>query len=461
MRRLAAALLVLTACTAGDGPGVGSPRFPEAAPPPADVSPEPADPVIVPVVTSETGPSSATDGAFLEGMRVAEAEVNEAGGILGRPLELQPVDDAGDPATAASLVASAVATAPPAMFAIGPPSSVADARAEIEAAGVPVFLLGGDLYTPRQLFRLAFQTSVPLRWQARVIAHYLVGDRRYQRVVLLVEAGPLEGPALETFNAAMAEEGSALAAAATIPAGGPGDAFPGVPPLDPAPVLTAAQGAEAVVFVGSAETAAAVSQAVATLPDPPQLALSSEALHETFATGHTPAPGTVVCYPYTWSGWADVLPQVHDFRESFAEQTSHVPAGLYQEGYDAVRAFADALPRTEGRGGHALVTALEGFREQTYSATPILLGPDDHVLAEQSHLGLFAVAAEPPTAPEASAIVPWRPIIRTFTTDGEKVNFADDDKKVFFPFWTLKRPTPKYWRSPWGIVTRPREDPLH
>ncbi|MGH2686664.1 MAG: hypothetical protein ACRDJP_14460, partial [Actinomycetota bacterium] len=103
----------------------------------------------------------------------------------------------------------------------------------------------------------------------------------------------------------------------------------------------------------------------------------------------------------------------------------------------------------------------ETFREQTYSSVPVRLGPDDHVFAEQSHLGLFAVA-DPAGAPEGEAFgpVPWRPILRTFTTDGEKVNFLDRDKKIFFPFWHKKRPTPKYPRSEYGIVSRP-SDPVH
>jgi hypothetical protein len=40
------------------------------------------------------------------------------------------------------------------------------------------------------------------------------------------------------------------------------------------------------------------------------------------------------------------------------------------------------------------------------------------------------------------------------------MNFLDRDKKIFFPFWQPKRPTPKYWRSLYGIVSRP-SDPLH
>jgi hypothetical protein len=156
-----------------------------------------------------------------------------------------------------------------------------------------------------------------------------------------------------------------------------------------------------------------------------------------------------------------MLPRVHSFRERFAATMGRYPGALEQEGYDAMMALAAALVRSEGEGGDRLVQELEAFREETYASVPVRLGPDDHVLAEQSHLGLFAVEAPGVEAPgEAIGDVPWRPILRTFTTDGEKMNFLDRDKRVFFPFWHPKRPTPKYWRAGYGIVSR-SSDPLH
>jgi hypothetical protein len=172
-------------------------------------------------------------------------------------------------------------------------------------------------------------------------------------------------------------------------------------------------------------------------------------------------PGSVVCLPYTWAGWADMIPRVHRFRVRFERATGRPPAGFEQEGYDAVRAVDEALDRTGGAGGEPLVAALETFRDETYSSLPIRLGPDDHVLAEESQLGLFAVTGAPVPAGEAQGAVPWRPLMRTFTTDGQKVNLLDPDKKVFFPGWGRRKPSPRYWKSEFGIVTRPDEDPLH
>jgi len=51
--------------------------------------------------------------------------------------------------------------------------------------------------------------------------------------------------------------------------------------------------------------------------------------------------------------------------------------------------------------------------------------------------------------------------MRTFTTDGQKVNLLNADKKVFFPGWRRLKPSPRYWKSEFGIVSRPDEDLLH
>lgn len=391
MRRAALAAAALVAsCTPADHAPPPTPGPTEAS----SASPSPTS-VAVPVVAADGEPS-------VDGMRLA---VEETG------IRLEVVDPGGDPAAA---LRDTVSSRPPAVLVSGLAEAVAAARPEIVAAGVPVILIGGDLYSDRRLFRYAFQVSVPLRWQARVLAHYLVTDRRHESIAVV---GEVDGAA-----AALAEEG--------------------VSPTEDV------QSADAVLALAAAPGGQAG----------PQLAVSAGALG-------SPAPlppGTVACGPYTWAGWAEPIPRVARFRRRFAERFGREPGLQEQEGYEAVRAVEDALAATGGRGGDALVRALERFREETYSSTPIRLGPDDHVLAEESHLGLFAVAAPDGRAPgEDLEPVPWRPVMRTFTTNGKRVNLAERDVRVFFPRWRPMRPRPNYWRSEYGIVTRPDEDRLH
>ena len=380
-------LLLLGACTEGEG-GAG----PRPGPGPT-VTPSPVG-TVLPVILDE-----GVHHSYLEGMELAADQV-------GVSLDVRP------PADPLDALRQVLTGGPPAVFVVGSAHAVADARPEIEAAGVPVILLGGDLYTDRALFRLAFQASIPHRWQARVLARYLVVDRGHDSIAVLDDA---------TLGAeALAEEGTS-----------------------PAETLL---GADAVLAL----------RPVSHARDGGQLAAVNEAvLNRNLPTG------AVVCLPYTWAGWADMIPRVHRFRERFEAAYGHPPAGFEQEGYDAVRAVAEALQRTGGAGGERLVRALEGFRDETYSSVPVRLGPDDHVLAEESQLGVFAVTDQPLTPGEAQGAVPWRPVMRTFTTNGERVNLLDRDRKVFFPNWHRRKPSPNYWKSRFGIVTRSHEDPLH
>jgi ABC-type branched-subunit amino acid transport system substrate-binding protein len=434
-RSTAAILLLLLSCTeqavtpqpkASETP-VASPTESAQPPPRATIR-----------LVSDDDPSL---GAYAEGVRFAVDEVAARGELDLRLLQAPSVD-------------AALSLNPAAVVSLGNAPAIVEGRSAIEAARIPVILMGGDLYTPRSLFRYAFQTSVPYRWQAGVIAKYLVVDRGYEGIAIVNEAG-VTGASHDEMTAALAEEGAAgTSLLVTI--------GPEATARDAAQAAAEAE-VEAVFFHGTTAVAAALSRELGRLANPPQLALSADALDVSFVTKNRPLPGTVACYTYAWSGWADMLPRVRDFRERFSSAVAHYPASLEQEGYDAVMAIADALVRTGGEGGDRLVQELETFRDETYASVPVRLGPDDHVFAEQSHLGLFAVeepldAALPP--PETSSLVPWRPILRTFTTDGEKVNFLDRDKKIFFPFWEKKRPTPKYWRAEYGIVSR-SSDPLH
>lgn len=433
MRRLTAlGVLLLLSCTGEPSPPPSNGETPVPSPT-QHVQPPPSATIRF-VADDDPGLAS-----YIEGMRFAASEVTAEG-----ELDLEMLQ--------APSVKGALSLDPEAVLVVGDAGSVAEARPAIEEARIPVILMGGDLYSPRLLFRYAFQTNIPYRWQAQVLAHYAVADREYPSIAQIVDTG-----LGDATNNAIAEEiggeGGDISLVAAIDDQASADRIAN-------DILQA--GMDTAIFLGATDKAALLSRALSGLPDPPQLLLSAEALDASFAS-HIPRPGTAACYTYTWSGWAEMLPRVHEFRDRFTASFEHFPASLEQEGYDAVMSLAEALTRTGGEGGDRLVEELEKFREETYSSVPVRLGPDDHVLAEQSHLGLFAIEEPmdgglPP--PEASSLIEWRPIIRTFTTDGEKVNFLDRDKRIFFPFWRPKRPTPKYWRSEYGIVSRP-SDPLH
>jgi hypothetical protein len=97
----------------------------------------------------------------------------------------------------------------------------------------------------------------------------------------------------------------------------------------------------------------------------------------------------------------------------------------------------------------------------TFSSLPVALGPDDHLFLSDRQLGLFAVEASGTrTEPWVPDWAPWRPVMRTFTANGERTTVLDQDKRIFFPGWRPPQPAPDFWTSRYGITTR-RRDPLH
>jgi ABC-type branched-subunit amino acid transport system substrate-binding protein len=403
---LAVAATVAAACT--DGNRSTTSGTPSPSPVPTTPSPAPAIDVALVVAEDRSG--------YLDGIETGVRQVNAAGGIDGVPLRMITAD------TPEKVAEPDV----PAGIVVGDGGVVVRSRPEIEAAGDPVIVIGDDLYSRRQLYRQVFQANVPDLWQARALARLLVRDLGLRNLLLLTtdrETGA-------AYVAGFAEEGATLE----------GLRLP-----------SAVSAADAVIMPDPAERVEVVIERIAEMRDPPLLALSAEGL----GIEATLPPGTVAPYHYAWSGWAEPIPRVERFRRRFERMHGRSPEALEQEGYDAIRILAEALRRTDGRGGEELIRALEAVRDEDYSSLPLRLGPDDHVLLPQGQLGAFAVARPGTEAPgEALADAnPWRPVMRTFTYNGERVTIVRRDLRVFFPRWRYPAPAPEFGGSRLGITS--------
>jgi branched-chain amino acid transport system substrate-binding protein len=417
-------------------------------------TPGPAAPIVLDVVAATEEPTSIegdNDRSYLDGMNLAIQDVNGAGGVGGRPLSLSLHDDLGQRDIATQML-NDLAGSSTAILYVGPGTALTDARASIEAAGVPVVLLEGDVYSSQGMFRQVFQTTIPWVWQANVIARYVVTDRKAKDIVF-IGTGPEAPGAGDAMAAALEYWGGHLAASFDDSS------------RDPSTGLTAAL-----------DRAASADWAVAFGPPVEVLGLVNAIGEAEFGGGHagitssssllvsSPAlsahPGWSSCYTYTWSGWAEPIGRVGRFIEGFQAMFGDAPVGLEQEGYDAVRVLVHALKATGGVGGAKLTSALEDVKNLAFSSFPVDLGPDDHLFLPRDELGLFAMPGVKEKLDPWQVAGGWRPVMRTFTTDGSRDNILDRDRKVFFPSWKKDQPGPYYWESRYGIVSGP-SDPLH
>lgn len=148
--RVAAAIGPLIALATGCGE---SPVTPAAVPPVVSpVAPEP-EPIVIAATYSETGRHQKNGTELAIGYRLAVEMLNENGGIRGREVRLELVDDESDPATAAQHYSDFV-TSDAVDAILGPYSSpITEAVMEVtEAAGWPM---------------VAALASAPQLWQGR------------------------------------------------------------------------------------------------------------------------------------------------------------------------------------------------------------------------------------------------------------------------------------------------------
>src|SRR6266536_1926415 len=376
---LLALLLLAGACT-----GSSARIVPSASPAPLQPTASPslsAGPplyldVVAATVASRDGPDAANDQTYLDGMRLAVQALDDKGGVGGRPLQLRLHDDGGDLDRSTKAIGSLLDSGATAILYVGPGPALSPLRERFAQAGTPVVLLGGDLYTSRRMFPQVFQTTIPWEWKAKVIAKYLVTDRKAKDVVF-VGSGPEASAAAASTGRWLEYWGGSLAGSYLTPPAGVS------PPSKPA------WDADAAIVFGTpydahAEAASLVSGHA------PRLS-GGESLLAPGAGFDQPPAGTTACYPYTWAGWAQPIRRVRAFMASFEAFAGPPPNGLEQEGYDAIQALAYALDRDGLRGGRALVSALEGIHDAVFSGFPIDLGPDDHLFLPRDELGLFAV----------------------------------------------------------------------
>jgi branched-chain amino acid transport system substrate-binding protein len=101
------------------------------------------EPIRIGVTVMQSGANTALGQDFTEGTTMAVEEINARGGVLGRPLRLYYVDDAGDPATAINAVGKLIDLDKVSAI-IGPSSSgvVLAVMPIVDRSGIPMLITG-------------------------------------------------------------------------------------------------------------------------------------------------------------------------------------------------------------------------------------------------------------------------------------------------------------------------------
>jgi branched-chain amino acid transport system substrate-binding protein len=160
-----------------------------------------SEPIKVGAVFSETGGLRSIGSPGLAGMRLAAAEINAGGGLLGRRVQLVSADSRSRPAAVARAVRRLIES--DRVVALGGlnDSTLALAAGPVaQRAGIPFVTSGATLPSlPRRVGDMFFMAAYGDDAQARAVADFARTDLRARSAVLLVDRGSDFTRALATF----------------------------------------------------------------------------------------------------------------------------------------------------------------------------------------------------------------------------------------------------------------------
>src|SRR5262245_38559008 len=148
------------------------------------------EPITVLAPFNLTGPTAVLGAPCYKGVALAVEELNAAGGVLGRPIELIPIDTASEASRTTGELESAVERYPNATAGIGYTDSTyaLDAGRVFQKAGIPFITPGAtapDL--PRQVGSGMFLAAYGDDAQALAMAKYAWNELKLRHVALWVD----------------------------------------------------------------------------------------------------------------------------------------------------------------------------------------------------------------------------------------------------------------------------------
>ena len=465
--------LLAAACDAGGGTRSGDllQRSPAA-------SPTSTETLVISLVATSSGEGAWKGDSAFRGADLAVQQLNRGRRDNEAVIELVTLDDAGDAREATELVAAQAATGRTlGVVYAGPPEGLPPAEPALAEAGIPALLLFGDLYGARLLSEHVFQVSPSYIWEARRLVRYLLTDRRYRTIGALTSDSLSGQVARRSLTESLAGSGRRLAAAELMSEDGDLDrslsalkrrkveaiVVEGAPAFGQAVIARLEEQGHGYRGTPSARIASADKRAKGRKNARawrPQI-LGFDGILGRVPSGEELPPGTVAADTYARGAHYLPVPSFESFREAYVNWWESEPLEWERRAYEAVMMIGWAARQGATDGDLAL--SLETLREKRFGGLDVTLGPDDHTTVDETSVGLWVVPRRG-AAPEIADLpdeLPWVPLGRGFSIDGEETDIHSKDWKYFFPGSPRPQgPAPKLRKALFG-VTSPRSDPIH
>lgn len=469
--------MLLVACDGSDG-GDGNADLPLRIP----ASPTTSSGPVIGLVGTMSGEEGWRGSHAYEGVHVAIQVLNRKRADA-EPFSLVGSDDGGDAERALELIEElAGSERTVGIIYAGPPEGMARAEGVLAEAGIPALMVYDDLYSARLLRPHLFQVSPPLLWQARRLASYLLEDRRYERVGVLVEDTLMGETASSSMRSAMADEDDRPVVALTYPKGDE-DLTEELERLRDRDV-------EAIVFHGTPKAGEVLFDELAAMgstyrdTDSARTSSASKKLLKQRrkrgtanewrphvaafdlmmgpAVGDEAPPGTVIAETYSRGAFYLPVPDFEEFHKNFVAWWDDEPLGWQRRAYEATLLVGWAV----GRSGpdDDIAERLEELRSERFGGIDVTFGPDDHTSVFQTTVGLWVVPRDGIEVRERERLpstMPWVPLSRGFSIDGNRTMVLPQDWEALFKGeYRVDGPAPTVGRARFGVAT-PRQDPVH
>ena len=158
-------------------------------------------PIEVPVIVSLTGPAAFLGNTSRKSLEVLEKNVNDTGGISGRPLQFNFLDDGTNPQTTVQLANQIIATKTPIMIGSSLVATCHAIAPLFEKSGPVQYCLSPGCGTPKGGYSFAASYSTP---DAFLTAVKYFHDRGLTRIALLEPTDATGQDGEHAFDAAMA-----------------------------------------------------------------------------------------------------------------------------------------------------------------------------------------------------------------------------------------------------------------
>lgn len=351
-------------------PNVQSTPGPTATPAGA---PLPADAIVIGALMATTGFLADYDEPSLVAAQNRIDAVNEAGGLLGRPVVLRHIDSHTELSIMRNGAEQLLLDGVDLILMTCDAVYAGPAIDALQSSGTLVISPCGtdDLWVGGALGDRVFSLGTPASTEGAMLAS-LVSARGLATAAVIIDQTSTEAVAVcEAFRQRFVEAGGQVAGLHRYQPTDPGL-------LDPVLLGLASTNPEAIVFCGTRLVAPEILAPVRAAGFN-QPIFANSTMDGDHWIGHVPGVGdfTMLSYASIYTDSPDPSPAVREVLADFLETTGHrARDGRMVTGHDAVEAYVRAVERAGTTDPGPVATQMERFEAEDLVAGPVTFGPD-------------------------------------------------------------------------------------